>query len=136
MNRKERRAYKREQNAFRKGLPEVLTLVPPEEMPDYPKLLKAWRSQRYAVQLYDEMNTMPGLLRLSICRAQWHHYGSWKDGLTWDELQDIKRECGYGNVYAVEVYPRDRDLINVANFRHLWLLAVPLPIGWFSGVNQ
>lgn len=136
MNRKERRAYKHEQNEFRKSLPDALTLVPPEEMPDYPKLLKAWRSKRYVVQLFDEIEMKPGLLRLSICRVQRNHDGNWKDGLTWDELQNIKRELGYGNVYAVEVYPRDRDIIAVANFRHLWLLAEPLPIGWFTGANQ
>ena len=56
--------------------------------------------------------------------------GRWKDDITWDELQEIKRQAGYGNQMAVEIYPDDLDIVNVANMRHLWILDEPLPIGW------
>jgi hypothetical protein len=44
------------------------------------------------------------------------------DGIAWEDLQRLKAEIGKGDYCAVEIYPRDRDLVNVANMRHLWLL--------------
>lgn len=125
----------REQRDFVRGFPEVLTLIPREEYPVLPELpLKAWRSRKYIVQLYETWNIVyPGLLRLSVTRTQLQTNGRLKDGITWDELQAIKREIGYGEFYAVEVFPPDRDIINVANVRHLWILPTPLPIGWTYG---
>ncbi len=135
MNRKERRAARHNQRAFVAELPAALTPAPPEEIARLPSLpgwtpARAWRSRRYLVQLYDESATLPGLVRLSICRVRQGKHGGWEEGLSWDELQAIKREVGYGDWYGLEVYPRDRDVINVANFRHLWLLPTPLNIGW------
>ena len=46
------------------------------------------------------------------------------------ELQDIKRQAGLGDYMAVEIYPKDRDIVNVANMRHLWVLRDPLQFGW------
>lgn len=57
--------------------------------------------------------------------------GRWDDSLTWDELQAVKTDCGFGAWFGLEVYPRERDVVNVANMRHLWILEHPLPIGWF-----
>jgi hypothetical protein len=54
----------------------------------------------------------------------------WADGITWDTLQLLKRECGHGERWAVEVYPPDTDIVNVANMRHLWLLRAPPPFGF------
>lgn len=31
---------------------------------------------------------------------------------------------------AVEIYPAERDIVNVANMRHLWVLPERLPFGW------
>jgi hypothetical protein len=135
MNRKERRAFQKEQHTFVKeqALPEQLTPVPRDEFPPIGVLpVQAWRSRKYLVQLWDESHGYHGMMRLSVCRVKQNASGRWQDGLTWDELQAIKREIGYGDWYAIEVYPRDEDIVNVANFRHLWLLPVPLPIGWFK----
>lgn len=130
MNRNERRLLKKAQHKFVAKLPDVLTLIPPEEMPvTKPMPYKAWVSRKYLVQAYTEPNFC---VRLSICRSTLNTGGGWDDKLTWDELQAIKREVGLGDWYGVEVYPRDSDVVNVANFRHLWLFAAPLPIGWFS----
>jgi hypothetical protein len=54
----------------------------------------------------------------------------WADNITWDELQALKTQCGYGGHDAVEVYPPTRDVVNVANIRHLWVLAEKLPFAW------
>lgn len=56
--------------------------------------------------------------------------GRWDDGLVWDELQEIKRQLGYGNSQAVEIYPEDRNIVNVADMRHLWVLPARLNLGW------
>jgi len=91
--------------------------------------IAVWRSRDYLVQAYDESC---GIIRLSINRTEVRPDRQWKDGLSWDELQEIKRQCGYGEAYALEVYPRDQDVVNVANMRHLWIMPEPLPIGWFA----
>jgi hypothetical protein len=134
MNRKDRRAALAQQHQFARDLPERLTLVPEDEYPSVtPRPIRAWVSRDYQVQLYDEdMTGFPHLLRMSVVRAKLGKNGHWKDGITWDELQAIKSEIGYGDKYAIEIYPADRDLVRVANVRHIWILHTPLPIGWFK----
>lgn len=113
-----------------KTLPETLTPVPRNEWPKpmgNKPLFEVWRSKTLLVQGYTELN---GILRLSICRTQIDGRGMWLDGLTWDDLQRVKRECGFGDREAVEVYPADEDVVNVANLRHLWLLPEPLTFSW------
>jgi hypothetical protein len=118
--------------------PEQLTLVPYEQWParrpgtmEFPIAL--WRSRHYLVQKYEASSPAADVvaLRLSVNRVTMGADGRWVDGLSWEELMRCKRECGYGEWYAVEVYPRDRDIVNDANMRHLWLFSEPLPVGWF-----
>lgn len=114
--------------------PAVLTPVPREQ---WPLPISATRtavllSREYLVQVFDEGN---GMQRISANRTTARPDGRWDDGLTWDEMQEIKRQIGMGDRYAIEVYPRDRDVVNVANMRHLWVLAEPLPIGWTKTPN-
>jgi hypothetical protein len=55
----------------------------------------------------------------------------WAEGITWEQLQQIKRQVGYGEFDAVEVYPDDDDVVNVSNMRHLWILEPgSLPFAW------
>lgn len=143
MNRKARRALASEQRQHVQQFPEQLTEVPFSEWPfiphdAQPNLTRVWRSRVYMVQEYIEANAFyPHLIRLSICRAEWNgKTGRWKDGLTWDELQAIKAEVGYGDWWGVEIYPRTDNVVNVANIRHLWLLPAPLPIGWMGNGVQ
>jgi hypothetical protein len=56
--------------------------------------------------------------------------GLWIDGLTWDDLQTVKREVGFGKCFAVEVFPEDSHVVNDANMRHLWVLGERLPFAW------
>lgn len=138
MNRKERRSQAHETKERAKTLPDRLTIIPRDEYPPMSRIPeRAWVSKKYLVQLYSETSAdYPGLARLTICRSTKGGHGTWVDGLRWDELQSIKRDIGYGEWYALEVYPRDYDLVNVSNMRHLWLLPVPLAIGWFEGGNR
>lgn len=100
--------------------------------PGAPRPLKCWQSRKYLVQLFVNEQASAADYRLSICRVTINVEGRFDDGLTWQELHDIKREVGFGDWYAVEIYPRDVDVINVANMRHLWICSTPLSIGWFS----
>lgn len=91
-------------------------------------VVEAWRSRRFLAQIYEKKN---GVQRVSICRTMIDvTNGRWVDGITWDELQDIKRQIGFGDKDSVEVHPADKDVVNVANMRHLWVLDEPLPYAW------
>ena len=91
-------------------------------------LVDLWRSNRFLVQLYEARD---GGQRLSVCRTMLDTTtGRWLDGITWDELQAIKRQVGFGDRMAVEIYPADAQVVNVANMRHLWILDQPLPFAW------
>lgn len=55
---------------------------------------------------------------------------------SWSHLQLIKNEV-VGNEYeAVEIYPAESRIVNMANQYHLWVIneeGVSLPIGFFDG---
>lgn len=104
---------------------------PPNYRP--PNIREVWRSRDYLVQIFAEKD---GATRLSICRTALNADGSrWQDRIPWEDLQRLKSECGRGYLDAVEVYPRDCDVVNVANMRHLWVLEQPLPFAWRASPN-
>lgn len=89
--------------------------------------LRVLRSRDFLVQEFAA--NAPAKVRLSVCRTTL--YGDrWQDGITWDDLQQIKRECGYGDADAIEVFPADADVVNVANMRHLWVMSEPVACAW------
>jgi len=108
-----------------------MTRVPRDQWPDAGHRrapVEVWRNNRYLAQVFEEAN---GVLRVSVNRTVMLPTGRWDDGLTWDELQTIKREIGFGDRYAVEVYPEDAEIVNVANMRHIWVLPRPITeFGW------
>jgi len=85
------------------------------------------RNRDFLVQIFV---TADGTTRLSINRTDIDDQGAWKDRITWDELQTIKNAVGYEDHDAIEVFPAKKDSVNVANFRHLWILPTPLPFIW------
>ncbi|MGL0761287.1 DUF4222 domain-containing protein [Citrobacter freundii] len=64
------------------------------------------------------------------CIASMANSGRWKDGISWDALQEIKNAVGYADRDAVEIYPAQKDVVNVANMRHLWIVNEPLNFAW------
>jgi hypothetical protein len=113
-------------------LPKHLELVPREDWPQRvaehaEAPIAVWRSRSFLVQKY--LAAPPAVVRLSVLRTTLDG-DRWQDGITWDELQAIKNELGYFSQTAVEVYPPMRDVVNVANLRHLWILAEPLAFAW------
>jgi hypothetical protein len=119
-----------------KTWPRELTPVPEAELPERPpeqRPLSVWRSRALLVQVYAEPpHGEVEARRLSIDRVTMGPHGRWDENISWDELMAAKRQTGHGDWYGVEVFPRDRDQVNLANMRHLWLFAEPLDIGWFS----
>lgn len=120
--------------------PKRLTPIPEHRRPPVfadEVRLEAWESQAYLAQWYAEQpfNGIP-TTRLSICRypvvkiGQWEGGFLWEDVFGWEELMAIKAELGFADVYALEVYPPAGDTVCIANSRHLWMFASPLPIGW------
>ncbi len=90
--------------------------------------VKLFRSREFLVQVYAYDNYV---VRLSVNRTS-HNGNRWDDMITWDELQAIKRQAGYGDYDAVEVFPRDVDIVNVSNIRHLFVFCDrrDLPFVW------
>lgn len=133
MNRATRRQAQDYLKAAALARPVALTEIPQSAWPGMrsAKLTHVWESQKFLVQMFDE-ELFQGidLRRISVCRVTMNDAGRWDDNIAWDELMQVKRELGFGNWYAVEVYPQDKSIVNVANMRHLWMLAVPLSIGW------
>jgi hypothetical protein len=57
--------------------------------------------------------------------------GDWVDGITWDDLQKIKNECGFEDYDAIEDYPKKKEVVAESNIRHLWVLRFEdLPFIW------
>lgn len=104
--------------------------VPESQWPLKPHDLKrrnVWISGYFLVQEFLEDDDV---IRLSINITSIGKSGRWKDGITWDALQLIKAAVGYSERDAVEVFPRDFDVVDVANMRHLWILPEPIPFAW------
>lgn len=112
--------------------PAVLMQVPRNEWPDPDsRQLAVWRSRDFLVQIFNDKHEDGTTLRLSINRTTMAG-DRWADGITWDELQRVKREVGLGLMWAVEIYPPDHEVVNVANVRHLWLVPAPA-FAWRKG---
>lgn len=126
------RAQRRELERQNAKMPLQLREVPRAEWPlesQRGPISRVWRSRDFLVQEYAERE--PVLVRLSVLRTTLDpKAGRWVDGITWDELQRLKAECGYGSHDALELYPPDRDVVNVANLRHLWVMREPVPFAW------
>ncbi|MEI9693262.1 DUF7694 domain-containing protein [Atlantibacter hermannii] len=98
----------------------------PEKLHD-PSRTNVWINPRFLVQEFHEEG---GVIRLSVNTRELGLAGRWKDGISWDTLQEIKNAVGYADRDAVEIFPAERDVVNVANMRHLWILPEPLPFAW------
>lgn len=84
------------------------------------------------MQVFDESpRGEQQVLRLTVNRTHVDPVSfRWLDGITWDQLQDLKRQCGRGHLEAVEIYPPDADVVNVASLRHLWVISGRMYFSW------
>lgn len=90
--------------------------------------VEVWASRDYLVQVF-----AGDVVRLTVNRTTRSPRGDrWADGLSWDELQRIKADVGRGDRWAVEIYPPDEHVVDVANMRHLWLVDEPPAFAWLN----
>ncbi len=119
-----KRQHLREQNRLYSA---TLQAIPPDQWPTglgetaNTRTEAVWRSCHFLVQVVWEKDS--ACRRLTVNRTALNAAGSgWEENITWDELMEIKRQTGHSNTWAVEVYPSDTQIVNVANMRHLFLL--------------
>lgn len=78
--------------------------------------IATWDLDEHYVAAFRDKNS----IRLDIAR---------KDlaaGMNWDDLMDIKRQCGLGEYDGFELLPADKDVINTGPVRHIYIFANPL----------
>lgn len=94
--------------------------------------IKVVRNKNFLVQIFNEKHAC----RLSINRTELNKDGTaWKDGITWDEMQNIKNQVGFENECALEIYPPSEDLVNVANVRHIFIVKKAPQFMWSDNKN-
>lgn len=86
-----------------------------------------FRSSQFLAQVFPMQD---GARRLSVSRTMIDDCGNWLDGSTWDDLMRVKAQCGYGENWAIEIFPPICEIVNVANMRHLWLLDDAPAFAW------
>jgi hypothetical protein len=84
----------------------------------YEPSIAIWESEEFKVYAFQDGKAV----RLDIERTDG------LDGITWDELQRIKNDCGFSDCDAVEFYPSESDVINTGNLRHLYVFFEKLPL--------
>jgi hypothetical protein len=86
------------------------------------------RNRKFLVQVFDECR---GAKRLTVSRTEWDRDRQrWKEGISWDDLQRLKSEAGFAASWAVELFPPDDEVVNVASMRHLWLVGDAPAFAW------
>lgn len=71
-----------------------------------------------------------GVIHLSIKRIDRHHLMDWRD------LQDIKNQLVGEENEALQLFPRESRVVDMANQFHLWVYSDPranIPVGWWTG---
>lgn len=132
-----RRALNRSADEANAEWPEELVEIDvPEAMAqrmDNPPV-RALRSRYFLVQVYEDDTGDDGMFRrLSVQRVEHAAFrtDAVEDPISWDELMGCKSEAGYCDRWAVEVYPPDADVVDVARMRHLFLVSPErLPFRW------
>ena len=88
------------------------------------KFVAGWCSRHFIATLFQYVD---GTKRLNIHRAKIDpDTYRWVGDITWDELMEVKRQCGYGNEFAIEIFPEDENIIDTDNVRHLWIIGSDL----------
>ncbi len=96
------------------------------------RYLRVFKNDKYLVQTM----TDNGFIRITVNLIE--NIGTmmtpkWAEGISWDNLQNIKDSIGFKDRWCVECYPPTQDIINVANMRHLWVLEEMPKFGWKRG---
>lgn len=97
---------------------------------DYRTLV--YKNKDFLVQIFQVHDH---LLRMSVNRTAYRFKEcgvktEWIDGITWDELQEIKKSVGLDKYWGVEIYPPEKSVVNVANMRHIFLYETKPTCAW------
>ena len=76
-----------------------------------------YRNARFLVQMFHEEHGV----RMTVNRTEIKSNGDWEDGITWDELYELKKQVGLGDAWGYECYPPKGYFINDANMRHIFI---------------
>jgi hypothetical protein len=116
---------------FQEQFPEHLVLVTHLFDPIDLKNLRStemWASRKFHVLILE--NKTNGAEQLNIYRAEVDTKSKrWRDGISWEEMQELKKQCGRGDKIAFEPFPKDSEVINTNNIRHLFIAKENSSIG-------
>jgi hypothetical protein len=84
-----------------------------------------FRNRHFLAALYVDDRDGKTFLRLTVNRTELLNDGNWRGDITWDELMAVKRGIGLGDEWMSEIYPADKEIVNVANMRHLFIVEQP-----------
>lgn len=101
-----------------------LSSVPPWERP--PGLTRAFRNNRYIVQVHDYAETSVGYAIRAMIQSL-----SGEPVRNWEDLQRVKNECFGAETVAIEYYPAQSQLRNTHHIYWLWIYEpgqIPTPI--------
>lgn len=86
------------------------------------KLAEVWASNKFVVLVFEYKTSTNFSGRLHIHRAEMDIVQKrWVGDISWDELQEIKMQCGFGERKAVEFFPKQSELKDTNNVRHLFI---------------
>ena len=124
------RAKRRYLQSENKKFSKDFVRIPTSEWPAITQgsdLIDVYRNREFLVQVFNDNDW----IRISVIRTNLNKDGEYSDGITWDELQAVKAGVGYADFEAVEIYPKNCDVVNVANMRHLFIVdKLNLPFIW------
>lgn len=79
---------------------------------------ETWCSKSFLVEIFDVNKNWE---RMRVHRNAFNPtFTAYLDGISWDTVMDLKRECGRGDREAVELFPRDIHSIPF-QVRHFWV---------------
>lgn len=126
MRRLQRKADDKRIEAYPLELTEVPREAWPGNVEENGRRNRVFLSRSFLVQ---EFREDAGIIRLSVNRTRVEG-DRWAPGIAWADLQAIKDRLGYADRDAVEAFPAQRDVVNVANMRHIWVLPYRLEFLW------
>lgn len=133
VSRKMIRELRRDNLAYPAHLVPIPRSAWPVGTPSDRERIAVFRSRHFLAQAFDEVD---GIVRLTVNRTDWDaNANRWRDDISWDDLQRIKNEAGFPDCDAVEIYPEQSSVVNVANMRHLWILPDRISFAWRSQDN-
>jgi len=107
LDRAGRREYFREYERQRKTWPEDMQPLPlPADLPPEQQQIEGqWRSRYYLATLWNRN----GLRTLHINRTEMQQDGEWMPGISWEDMQAVKIQCGLGLLVGAVYFPNDYE---------------------------